>query len=138
MLNRTLSAMPYVAIALVAAVLVFAHSLPEAATGDAPSIAQERIDSSTLSPVGMVVNWGRTVMAGQRNPESIVWHQMLASRDGSVVCLAYQVRGDGGTLSTERVSYVAGSKGAKRGSWDAACSQGVADVPDAAKLIAMR
>ena len=109
----------------------------EAPVPASKTLPQTRIDAASRTPVGMVVNWARTVMAGERDPKAVVWEQLLASHDGSVVCLAYRTRGETEN-QVRRVSFIVESVGAKRAAWDDTCSRGVVSVADAQKWIAVQ
>ena len=124
----------FVAPALVIGMVLAATALPRTATPPPRSLPQERIDATTRTPVGMVVNWARTVLASEGNPSSVVWEQLLASPDGSKVCLAYRIGG----ADLRRVSFVVGSRGAKQARWEEACTGDVMQVADARQWIAMR
>jgi len=136
-LNRIIVATPIVAgILVIVGILASSPSDLPQGPKTKPPIPQDQADASSRTPLGMVVNWARMIKAVQRQPDSVTWEQVLASRDGSVVCLAYRVRvGDGETR--ERVAFVSNTKGFAKTSWESACTSDTPVVADAAKWISL-
>jgi hypothetical protein len=136
MFDRFLAVAVFLATLMLAAALL-AHALPRADASSPPQhTTQAQVDASTLTPVGMVVNWARTETAGLA-PGSVVWDALLANRDGSVVCLAYRIRGHEST-GVKRVSFGVGRHGAKRNAWSEACNRDVVLVANVEPWIAVR
>jgi hypothetical protein len=136
MLNRFAFALPYVA-AIVAAM---ATGLQLSQWPDMPAqrpnaMPQQQIDAGSRTPLGMVVNWARTVQASRARPESLTWDRLMASRDGSVVCIAFTDRHAGEAPVTQRIAFLTETTGVRTGDWDTHCSVGVVAVADAAKWI---
>jgi hypothetical protein len=99
-----------------------------------PPIPQDQVEASSRTPLGMAVNWARMIHAAQRQPDSVLWEQVLSNRDGSVICLAYRVR-SGDSDIRERVAFVSQGSGFVKATWDSACTGNTAAVDDAAKWI---
>lgn len=136
MLNRFAFALPYVA--AFAAVTAASLQLEEWRAMPAPmriSIPQQQVDTSSRTPLGMVVNWARTVRANRPRPESLTWERLMANRDGSVVCIAFTEREDAKALVTRRVVFLSETSGVRAADWHANCNAGVAAVADARKWI---
>lgn len=133
--DRTIAVASFVAAAIVAAVLVTMPPAPLPDLPDKPPVPQAQADASSRTPLGMVVNWARAIRANQAEPQAIVWDQVLASRDGTVVCLSYRVGGPGST--GQRTAFVSTGTGFHQMAWEAVCNQGVSAVNDAMKWIAL-
>jgi hypothetical protein len=130
--DRAIAVASFAAAVTVAAVLIGmpAPSVPE--LPGKPPVPQAQADASSRTPVGMVVNWARTIRASHAEPQAIVWDQVLASRDGTVVCLSYRLGND-----SRRIAFVSAGTGFRQMDWDAACSHGVSAVDDARKWISL-
>jgi hypothetical protein len=136
MFDRFLAAAVFLA-TLVLAAAWLAHAFPRyTGSPPRPPASQAQVDASTLTPLGMVVNWARTETAGLA-PGSVIWDALLANRDGSLVCLAYRTRGQERT-EARRVAFVVGRQGAERQAWGEACEREVVLVANAEPWVAVR
>ena len=119
---------------VLAAYAILSASSPVAPPQQKPAIAQTQAEASSRTPLGMAVTWALRIKAMQRRPESIVWDQVLASKDGTVICLDYRIRSDLGDRK-EQVAFVSKSGALTMAPWQAACLGDVSPVIDAQKWI---
>ena len=137
MSNQTLTFLA--ALGLLAPVYLVSLYLKEAPLTPHPQLvkpsarSQDRVDASSRTRLGMVVNWARTVLASEGNPSAVVWKDMLANRDGTRVCLAYRT---GSEAALRRVSFISSAQGSSRGGWEEACNGDLAPVTEARQWIA--
>jgi hypothetical protein len=99
-----------------------------------PSLPQALAEASSRTPLGMAVNWALAIRAKQPRPEAVVWQQILASKDGSVVCLDYWSRSSTGD-KREQVAFVVASGQLSVMPWEAACLRDVSPITDVQKWL---
>lgn len=134
--DRAIAIAPFAAVVFVTIALGASTGDPLPQQPSKPPVPQAQADASSRTPLGMVVNWTRTIRASHPQPDAIIWDQVMASRDGTTVCLAYHLRsGDGERV--QRQAFVSTSTGFTMMPWDTACSQGVMAVADAHKWISL-
>ncbi len=93
------------------------------------------VDESSRTPLGMVVTWAKTVKAQARRPDSVKWNNLLANKDGSVVCLEYRTEDEPGTASLKRVAFLTGNGVRAMSSWEQHCTQNLYDMAYAVPFI---
>ena len=130
--DRAIAVASIAAAVTVAAVLIAMPAPSVPALPGKPPVPQAQADASSRTPLGMVVNWARAIRASHGPQQAIVWDQVLASRDGTVVCLSYRLGND-----SQRIAFVSTGTGFRQMDWDAVCSHGVSAVDDARKWISL-
>lgn len=77
---------------------------------------------------GRVVTLARAVKERMRDPDSLVWEEMRANEDGSVVCLEYRAKNGFGGMNREFVIYAKETLSAKSKDYNRHCTQPLKDV----------
>jgi rRNA maturation endonuclease Nob1 len=64
----------------------------------------------------------RALKASLRNPDSLAFQSILASDDGSVICIKYRAQNGFGGINLEHVVFKDGNPSQSRSSWQAHCA----------------
>lgn len=69
-----------------------------------------------------------TLKQSMRDPDSLVWEDIRANEDATVICLSYRARNGFGGMNREFAVYGGGKASQKPAAWNKYCTQPLSDM----------
>lgn len=120
--------------------LIFANIMPSndgakrSVSTAAPAQKSEKTPEQLTAERKKELTFQKTVLAAatvkraMRDPDSLVWEDILASDDASVICLQYRAKNGFGGMNREFVVYANGTASQKTADWNKHCRKSMLDM----------
>jgi hypothetical protein len=92
---------------------------------DPAIVARKQKEEATFMKTAI---FARSVKQALRDPDSLVWEDMRANDDATVICLEYRARNGFGGMNREFAVYGGGEVSQKPAAWNKYCTQPLADM----------